>query len=464
MNKYIFKRLFIFIIIFAIGITGLILYFKTDIFKTKRSAFLTYIKDTTNFLDVFKLENFDQYNNSKYSKNYTRKGKVSITSSQNIAEPSILDKIELQIDEIKDNSDKKMYTNCKVKYDSGDVEEANFIKIDDIYGFFCQDVSNSYICLENSNIQNILPSIKNVRFTDIPEIFENKNQLINISKQEKAHIEETFKAFSKNVDDKSFTKTTKEITIDESKFNTSVYEMNLDSNNMKKAVSNTIDYVTKDSIMMNFITSKLKLLSVETKYTDVNSLSQILKEYNQNIKDNKVDMSGLNVKFYINKKSLVKIDIEMNNNKISIEYLENDNNENKQYLSIIVNGIKYEIKSYGKNVDFSYEDEANKNIWKIEYNQAGDIDNNNIQNIAQISHTNGTKKISFAYNDSVKFTDDINKISDINKDNIVLLNNYEKNDVEDFIKALKKKVNEVYVNKASQIGINVDPLFEVGDE
>ena len=76
-----------------------------------------------------------------------------------------------------------------------------------------------------------------------------------------------------------------------------------------------------------------------------------------------------------------------------------------------------------------------------------------------ITHTNGIKVVTFAYEDSVNFTNDIGSIKKLSNERVALLNDYSKEEVSEFVSNIKKRINEVYVNKGASIGINLDPIF-----
>ena len=57
------KQIIILSIIAILLITGVVLYFTTDIFRTKRSSFLRYFNSTTNSLSTIYTADYKEYNN-----------------------------------------------------------------------------------------------------------------------------------------------------------------------------------------------------------------------------------------------------------------------------------------------------------------------------------------------------------------------------------------------------------------
>ena len=99
---------------------------------------------------------------------------------------------------------------------------------------------------------------------------------------------------------------------------------------------------------------------------------------------------------------------------------------------------------------------------KVDLNREGKFEDNNISNKATIYLVDGIKKITFEYEDVVQFVseNDLGIVNDFGNHNVGILNDYSKNDLAEFVVNLKNKINQVYILKGSQVGINLDPLFK----
>ena len=78
--------------------TIFVLYMTTDIFRTKRDAFFRYALQIPEIFDV--LETSDEYQTfqkTKQNNTYTTTGEMRITSSENIADQSILNKVNMTV-------------------------------------------------------------------------------------------------------------------------------------------------------------------------------------------------------------------------------------------------------------------------------------------------------------------------------------------------------------------------------
>ena len=105
------------------------------------------------------------------------------------------------------------------------------------------------------------------------------------------------------------------------------------------------------------------------------------------------------------------------------------------------------------------EDDIEKSI-SIKSRQEGTVEENNCQNIIDITTVNGIKVVNYSYKGTTQFTNDIGVIDTFDPNSSAILNNYSKEQIEPFMKQLKNRINEVYISKGALIGINLDPIFK----
>ena len=133
----------------------LFLFFKTDFFRTKRSAFLRYFETIPEATNLIKENDLIEYSEKKKNTPYIRKANVNIQDSSNIANSEILDKIKLQINQKTDAKNKK----SNIEYDiySGNTKLTNvsYVQNKNTVGIYSDDVAKGYICIDNSDLQRI---------------------------------------------------------------------------------------------------------------------------------------------------------------------------------------------------------------------------------------------------------------------------------------------------------------------
>ena len=140
-------------VVCIIAIIGIILFFTTDFFRTKRSAFLRYFENIPEVLDILKENEFRDYQKQKQNTPYIRNANISIQTSSNIANSNILDKIKFSITEKSDYQNEKMNADISIMNGRNNIENISVIRNKNNYGFYSQDISTGYITIENTDLK-----------------------------------------------------------------------------------------------------------------------------------------------------------------------------------------------------------------------------------------------------------------------------------------------------------------------
>ena len=328
----------------------------------------------------------------------------------------------------------------------------------DTAGFYSEEVAKGYICIDNSDLQRIA---NNANITDfyIPDEITSASlkNIFETSKNEKNRIMKVAKILSTDVPDNAYTKEThNQVTINNKIYTGTAYTLSLNSSDAAKLESAVLTQISQDSILMDYITSKAKLLGVNSQYTSINDLNKLMKEKSSELQNNPSSADSLQIVVHEFKQQNIETEIKSGEWSIVIQHVKNDNDE---YSSIQINEKKYSMQKSGDKYIFGYSNEDEDESLEIEYSKTGDIENNDIKNTMTIKHNKGIKKITFLYNDEISFTNDIGQIKDFEGYSTVKLNDMEDDEMKMFIKLLKNRINDVYISKGASIGINLDPIF-----
>ena len=454
------KIVIIFSTIFIILVTGIILFFKTDFFRTKRSAFFRYFNNTTDVLNIIEEMDFKDYDDKKKIMPYIRKGEATIQNSSNIADSGILDKIKFLITEKTDNKNLKSSTELLIKKDSKPIETIQIVKEKDEMGVYCEDISDTCIAIKNSDLKRIAEDI-GLDSMMIPNEIANigAKKIIEISKNERKHLLECTKILKNNVPTTADSKEDKKrIKINNKSYTTTAYSLNLNENESAEMQAQILNKISSDSILMDFFASKFKLLGFDEEYTGINTLNELMKNKANEYTKNPSEAGKLSITVFEYRQKNVRTEIKIGEETIVIDHIKDDNIETS---SLKIGNMLYSIQYNGVNYSFTIEDTTDDNGQKIkvDYNQEGKADNNDVKNIITVNFSKGIKSITYTYRDSVEFTSDIGKIETFDNYTTAILNDYEDQEIKDFAESLKQKINSVYINKGAIIGINLDPLF-----
>ena len=467
-NKLKRNLILIFSIVIIIFATIFVLYMTTDIFRTKRDAFFRYAMQIPDIFDVLDTSSdYQTYQKTKQSNTYLTTGEMKITSSENIADESILSKVNMTVFGKTDNKKEQANYDITVRSDNNNLFNMTVSRDKDLYGFYSEQIADGYIVFRNDNLTDLATKMNIENAKNIPNqinIF-NKEQILNVSNIEKKHLEQYAKIIRNQAPDTSYSKSQNEkVEIEGQKYDTTAYTLSLNSEQNANLQINLLDELVKDSIMMNFITSKCKLLNLNNYFTDINSLNSLLRQRIEDLKNNPEIAGDFVVTVFEYKQKNIQTKIKINNKTITIS---NINNDNDKFATIKIEedlkptiDIKVENNNNTYKVKLQKNDSGIINSLELIYNMTGTVEENNIQNHLQINLVDGIKSVSFEYNDTINFTTDVGNFKNMQDEKVAVINDYDQDYLNEFLKMLKDQINSVYISQGASIGINLDPIFE----
>ena len=467
-NKLKRNFIIIFSIIVIILATIFVLYMTTDIFRTKRDAFFRYALQIPDIFDVLDTnEEYQTYQKIKQSNTYLTTGEMKIISSENIADESILSKVNMTVFGKTDNKKEQANYDITIRSDNNNLFSMTAARDKDLYGFYSEQIADGYIVFRNENLTDLATKMNIENAENIPNqinIF-NKEQILNVSNIEKKHLEKYIKIIRNQAPDTSYSKSQNEkVEIEGQKYDTTAYTLSLNSEQNSNLQINILSELTKDSIMMNFITSKCKLLNVNNDFTDINTLNSILKQRIENLQNNPDLAGNFSITVYEYKQKNIQTKIQINNKLITISNINNDNNK---FATIKIEeesqptiNLKVENDDNTYKIKMQKDDSGIINSLELIYNMTGTVVENNVQNHLQINLVDGIKSASFEYNDTINFTTDVGEFKNMQDEKVAVINDYDQDYLNEFLKMVKDQINTVYISKGASIGINLDPLFE----
>ena len=324
------KFIVIILIILAIIISGLIVFFKTDFFRTKRSAFFRYFNQIPIALEVLKTDKFDSYNDKKQDSPYVRNADISIQTSSNIADSAILDSIKFKVNQKMDQQNEHGSIDFVVNKNNEQLIKISAIQNKDSYGILSEDVTNGFVTVKNSDLKRVAKDWGMSTTQLIPDTFRNIKikTILQTSKNEKNHIDDCVKLIKNNVPDTAYSKEgKKKIKINNKSYITNSYKLSLNANDSANLQCDILEKISKDSILMDYFASKAKLLNLDEEYTTINSLNNLIKKRVNDLKSNPQLAGKLEITVYENKQKNVRTEIKSGENTILIEHVDEGNDE-----------------------------------------------------------------------------------------------------------------------------------------
>ncbi len=453
------KLIIILVVTIIIAIVVAVLFFFTDVFRTKRGAFFRYFKTTSNNLELLKEIEFEDYERVKESTPYIVSGEMIVKSSSNIADSSIMDKLKLKVDGKVNNQKEKANYNITINSSNTELFDISLAREKNMYAFNSSLLSTAYIGIKNESLKQISQAI--VGDTYVPnEITEiNFDKILETSKVEKSHIDSYYNLLKNSSPDTAFSKEKNKIEIDGQNYNVTSYTLKLENKESANVQDVILSKLTQDSIMMDYLTSRFKLLNLDDEYTDINTFNIKMREKIESLNENPESAGKIEITVNEHKQKNIKTTVKINDLSFGITHI---NEENKEIIIFELNNKLLKIGKEDNNIVFKYsyiEDDINKSI-EFKHRLEGTIEENNIKDIIEITTTNGIKVANYYYSGTVKFTNDIGTIDTFDESTSAILNNYSTEQIKPFINQLKSKINNIYISKGASIGINLDPIFE----
>ena len=458
------------IIIFSVIVLAcaiiLVLYNTTDIFRTKRGAFFRYFEQIPEAFEILETsDGYKTYQNTKESMPYITSGEMTITESNNIADASILNKIRLTLNGKTDNKSEKSNTRVTVNSENTELFNMTIARNKKLYGFYAPQIADGYIVVRNEKLNELADKIDFEYAENVPEQIMplNIEKILEIKNNEKNSIAKYIRMINNQAPDTAYTKNDSEkIEIEGQTYQTTSYSLKLNSEQNSNLQISILEEMTKDSIMMNFITSKCRLLNLKQDFTDINTLNSKMKERIELLKNDSSLAGEIVITVYENWQKNIQTKIEYNNKIITLSHIQND--DDNYVILKIEDENKITTVKLEKNTD-SYivkiQNEENDIIKSAEfiYSLTGTVSENNIQNHLTIKLVDDIKRITFEYNDNISFTNDIGTLEEMQDDKVAVINDYDADYLKEFVNLVKKQINTVYINQAASIGINLDPIF-----
>ena len=232
-NKIKRNLIIMFSVIVLLAACIFVLYMTTDIFRTKRGAFFRYALQIPEIFDV--LETSDEYQTfqkTKQTNTYATTGEMKITSSENIADQSILNKVNMTVFGKTNYKREQSNYDISIRSDNNELFNMAVARDKDLYGFYSEQIADGYIVFRNDNLPELATKMNMQIAENLPDqiTFFNKDEILKVSRIEEKHIEQYVKMIRNQAPDTSYSKNVKErIEIEGQKYDTTSYTLSLNS-------------------------------------------------------------------------------------------------------------------------------------------------------------------------------------------------------------------------------------------
>ena len=441
-SKIIIILIIIVILVIILASFG-IAYFATDLFKSNKTLFAKYAGQIADENQGFIENALQQYNEKKQSNTYSDKGTFSVNASANSSTTNLdnVNKFNVTYTGQVDTTNSKNEQNVSINYSDSVKFPVNYKKIGNKIGLQTDYVGSKYIGVRispgyditsleklslDTNTINSSEAEQTSSNVDINEIKDGTTELKNIlqnpfSQDDIVNIKNNIISIMDGISDSKFSN------INDS--NGKGYKLVLSGDDLKNVVVQLLQKLSQDTETLDKINEYLQNQGNSNKLT----ATQIEKEITNITNNSDLDNETLELTVYKKNGKTNKFIIKIEDLEIDVE----KNNSN--------NNIEYNVV-----VDANYNNEKMKISLKTVYQGLETMQQ--VNENYELSIENSQNTYTYQLTNMVDFTQ-TKEIEDFTSDNSLILTDYDKDVVSNFLVQVGQRIQEVNSTQMAQLGI-----------
>lgn len=449
----------ILIVLIAVGIFA-VLYFMTDIFKNSKQLFWEYASNSNQIAKMISSENETSQKAWKESHSYTAKGDLNIA----VTKETGTKEIKLGTTTKHNQNTGRTYSDIVLYNGEAELLKASYINSGDIYALYCKDIYEPYyIGFRNSDLKEFVSKMgtaeDSMQFLEMLSV-ENVNSL---TKEEMTYLLETYsKIVVDGISKEKYTKTEKTtMNISNQNYEAVGYRLQLNQEDLRKIL---IDILTKTKEDTQIISIWNKVLANTENVDMVNIIEQVIVKLQQST----LEEMNLTITVYNVGRGLTRIQMNYNE-KVELVLDIDDSKENKKNVTIMMNGISSQNAELTTGMQVSMEKQIldsmtiyttnimdNKGESQITINTSlGNIVNDKIENNSKITILDNDATIETSYYKTMQVATEEVDIQELTNSSAVIINNYPKEQLDNFFTGIGNKIEEVISEKIGQLNIQM---------
>lgn len=329
------------VLILAIGGALTFAYLTTDLFKSNQILFLKYLGQTAESFKYVENSQLSQIQNLKQEMPYTMEAALNYEPGEENQDNTseILSDFKLNITSNVNMPEEKSYTKSELTFKDQNLFTLEYANSNNIYALKSDEVANAYLGIRNENLKVLAQKFGLEDVSMIPDAIApiDLNSILEISEEEKTHIEETYMQVLLNSINKENYKKEQDLPINKEDINYIVdaYRLDLTAEELKNVELSLLETLKQDSITLNLITTKAKMLDLDENYTQVNNLVKLIQEKINEINNKPiVSDAGISIIIYIDNGQVLLTEILLKNEVKYTIYSDTIDNMNKKYILI----------------------------------------------------------------------------------------------------------------------------------
>ncbi len=453
------------IVVLAAG--GFLVYATTDLFHSNQSLFFKYIGQVLENFQTVENTQMAEIENLKESMPYQVTGKLTYEPANGNTDSNsqILGNMQLNITSNVNKTEEKAYTKAILSHQNSDLFTLEYAHSNNIYALKSNEIITAFLGIENDNLKVLMQKLGITDTSTIPNTIEgmDMSQLLSITEEEKAHIKDTYvNALIQNINKDNFSKDP-DLTISKESvtYQTTAYRLNLSGEELKTLQIALLQTLQQDSITLNFLATKAKLLGLDESYTQVNNLTnEIQKQINQISNQTSLSNEGISIAIYVDNGKVITTEIIINNEIKYTIYGETQESTVKRHISM--ENLSTDMKIVYEQNETRNGNETTNNIiinlndiieMQIYVENLGSAQEQAIStNVEVVFSENGEVNGAVYYNQEMTFQGKMTDIVELTNSNCAVLNNYTTEQLLPLLESIGQRIATVFEEKKQAIG------------
>lgn len=427
----------LFLLLFIIIGIVIYIYLGTDTFKSDKDLFIKHTSqlfEENNFIPTGLAEYLNKKQNQIYETKGTFKINVNYTdpSIQEQKEEEIYNNMYIDIEGKVDKVSSRDEVNLIVNYSDSAKFPISYKHDGNKSGIKIDDILPNYIASNSNDINEVFEEIDVIGGTDFLIDPTYTLPIIELTNDEKVYIQDVYvNNFFTNLSEDKFT-------IIENTDGSNCYELNLTLQEATDIISQTLQTASQDTKIINVLNKIFSSNNLGITITPDNII-----ELKNRIDSEKIEDGNFKVQLNENNKIINKIRFE-------ISLSDSNNSENEDYMTaieIVKNSNSSDNLSYTVNYTIAGTQIISTSINLVDYQT-----NNPSEEVTISVGNSENSTFSYMINNNLTFENQI-AISEFEDASTIVIDNYQENELNNFLTQYKNKFIEFHRNMMTQIGL-----------
>ncbi len=437
-NAKILKILIITISITILILIGVIayLYFQTDMFKSNKTLFFKYVaqagNEETGFADKQTTQYFEKKQTTPYTNSATFKADIKIEGEEE--QFKAVNDFNISFEGKTNNQTNETEQEISLNYSSDVNFPITYRKIEDKLGIQTKYIGKNFVAIDTASTDTTSNPI--IEFINqIKDAFDKADETkeIEITEQEKEQIVSRYiEVLMQSINDDKFSK------VEDT--NSTGYKLTLKLEDIKTILLKLLDTLKDDELALDKLNQYMEAMGA-TEKLGKSEIEKTIESFEETeIEENK----QFEITVYSKKGKLSKLKISTEETNVTIDKIRG-NNQNSTSISFEINN--------GEDVFKVLIAGAFNGLETME----------SVQETYQVTiQVNEDENITYMVNNNVSFAESVD-IEGFTEDNSITLNDFEEEQVTNFLEAVTQRITEVNKQQMEELGLeeSQNPLFKL---